>query len=101
MFDSKDLGTIDFSVSCREYLMGATSNAAIKVSFSGARTREGWKSFRLHESYELGSHDIPLSLPVELCHAGTSGNTDLLLLLNSDLQRGRKGDSTLTPQHCQ
>lgn len=31
----------------------------------------------------------------------TSGNTDLLPLLNSDLQWGRKRDSTLTPQHCQ
>lgn len=50
MFDSKDLGTIDFSVSCREYLMGATSNAAIKVFFLGPEP-ERWKSFRLHESY--------------------------------------------------
>lgn len=41
MFDQKDLESTDFSMSCRGYLMGAaTSNAALRVSFSGARTRD-------------------------------------------------------------
>lgn len=62
--DSKDLGTIDF---CELSWIPHGSNQQCchqGFFFWGQNQRGG--NFRLHESYELGSHDIPLSLPVEL-----------------------------------